>query len=218
MNKLKILYDVVRTMKNKEVFDGTLAVQVSKGGTQVFSLRNDFVKDLPSGRTKAKITTELDCEGKAVKHESVTEFAMPGAGECRHHGFFRPMHHAHGCGHAGLKGGLARLAFALGVLTAVRTEEREDRTTVISLSAADLPEDAKALLRERLKWAEACQHRGHGFMKEFWGADDVDFDVEIFANKNSEVEKLVATFAGTRKDGPDAPHDLTARAELSLAW
>jgi hypothetical protein len=218
VNKLKVLYDVVRTMRSKEAFDGTLTVEAHRGETQVFSLRNEFAKDFAAGRTRAKIATELDCEGKTVKHESVTEFAMAGGDGCRHHGFLRHMHQAHGCGCAGLKGKLAGLAFALSVLNALKTEEREDKTVAISLSAADLPEDARALLRERLNRAEGCHHHGPGLMKEFCGADDFDFSVEVLANKDSEVEKVVAAFVATRKDGPGAPRDLTARAELSLAW
>jgi hypothetical protein len=215
MNKLKVLYDVVMAMKEKEVFTGNLTAQVTKDEARVFFLTNDFTKNIASGQTKAKIVTELDYEGKTVKHESSTEFAMPRGGGCRHHGFMRHhMHHGHGGCCGGIKGKLSRLAFALGVLNALKVEEQENKNLGISLAAADLPEDLKARLRERLSRAEECQHRGHAFMKEFCGADDIDFAVTVFLTKNNEVEKAVATCVGTRKDG----RETTARAELSLVW
>lgn len=165
MNKIKVLYDVVKAMRNQEAFNGTLTVQVHKDEAELFSLRNEFEKNLLTGQTKAKINTELDYDGKIAKHESKTEFTMPRSGECRHHEFIRHLHHSHAAGCEGLKGKLSRIAFALSVLTALQTEEQEDKTIIISLSAADLPEDSKALLHEKISRASECQHHGHGLLK-----------------------------------------------------
>ncbi|MDR3588757.1 MAG: hypothetical protein P4N41_03760 [Negativicutes bacterium] len=216
MNKLKVMYDVVKTMKNKEAFNGTLTVQVHKDETRLFSLRNEFEKNLLTGQTKAKINSELDYEGNTAKHESNTEFIRTHPGECRHHEFIRHMHHSAGC--RGLKGRLSRLALGLSVLTAIQTREQEDKTTVISLSAADLPEETIALMREKINQAGACHHPRHGFLKEFCEAASLDFVIEIFVNKASEAEKIVATLVGSTKDELNASHDLTARAELSFVW
>lgn len=219
MNKLKILYDVVRAMRAKEAFTGTVTVAVRKDEAELFSLRNEFAKDLAAGTTKAKIATALAYEGKTMKHESVTEFSRPGAADdCRHREFFRRMHAAHGCGCGGVKGKLTRLSCALSLLLALKAEEREDGTVALSLSAADLPEDTRALVRERLSRADECHQHGPAILREFCGAEELDFVVTVAANKNYEVEKVVATLAGTRKDGDGAAHDLTARAELALVW
>lgn len=219
MNKIKVLYDVVKAMRNKETFSGTLTVQVHKDEAQLFSLRNEFEKNLLTGQTKAKINTELDYDGKTAKHESNTEFTMPRPGACRHHGhheFIRHLHHSHAAGCEGLKGKLSRIACALSLLTALQTEEQEDKTILLSLTAADLPEDSKALLREKMARAGACHQHGHGFFKEFCALDDLDFVVSVFINTSYEVEKTVITIVGTQKDGQNAPHDLAVRAELSL--
>lgn len=218
MNKLKVLYDVVKAMKNKETFNGTLTVQVHKDETPLFSLRNEFEKNLLTGQTKAKINTELDYEGKTVKHESNTEFTMPRSGECRHHEFFKHLHPSPASGCCGLKGKLAKLAFALSVLNALQTEETENKTIVISLSAKDLPEDTKAMIHEKICCVKDCHPHGHGLLKEFCAAEDHDFVLNIFVNKNFVVEKIVITLVGTQKDEQNAPHDLTARAELSFTW
>jgi hypothetical protein len=217
MNKIKVLYDVVKAMKNKEAFNGTLTVQIHKDETQLFSLSNEFETNLLTGQTKAKINTGLDYDGKTAKHESNTEFTLPRSGECQHHEFIKHLHPSHDVGREGLKGKLSRLTFALSILTALQTEEQEDKTIIISLSATDLPEDTKALLREKMSRAGACQHHRHGFLKEFCAPDNPDFAVNLFVNKISEVEKVVVTFVGTQKDGQNAPHDLTVRAELSLS-
>ncbi len=219
MNKIKVLYDVVKAMKGKEAFSGTLTVQVHKDETPLLLLRNEFEKNLLTGHTKAKINTELDYEGKVAKHESNTEFTIPHSGENhhhRHHEFIRHLHPAHAAVRGGLKGKLSKLAFALSILTALQTEEQEGKT-IISLNAKDLPEDTKTLLREKVSRADACQRHGHGFLKEFVAIEHFDFAANMFINKLFEVEKVVITFVGTQKDEQNVPHDLTIRAELSLS-
>lgn len=217
MNKIKVLYDMAKVMKSKEFFKGTLAVQVHKDEAQVFSLRNEFEKNLQTGEVKAKIKSELDYEGKAVKHESNTEFAMPRPGECRRHEFMRHLHH-HPAGCGGLRDKWTKLAFVFSALAALKVEEQEDKTIVVAINATDLPEDSKVFIREAMNRAAACHHRGPGFLKEFWAAQDIDFVITVTLNKNYEVEKLVSTFVGTVKDDQNAAQDLTARAELSMVW
>lgn len=212
MDKIKLLHDVVKAMKNKEVFNGTLTVQVHKDETALFLLRNEFEKNLLTGQTKAKINTEMDYEGKRGN----TEFTIPHSGECRHHEFIKRPHPSHVAGYEGLKGKLSKLAFALSILTALQTEEQEGKT-IISLNANNLPEDTKTLLREKASQAVACRRHGHDFLKEFNATGHPDFAVNVFVDKFSEVEKVVLNFVGTQKDGQNAPHDLTLQAELSLA-
>ncbi len=218
MNKLKLLYDVVKVLKNKEAFNGNLTVQVHKDDTQLFSLENEFEKNLVTRQTKAKITTQLDYAGKTVKHESNTEFTLSGPGGCRHHEFFRRLHQSQAGGCEGLKGKLSRLSCALSVLMALQTKELEDKTVVLSLSAGDLSEDTQAHLREKMSQAGACHQHCHGLLTEFCQAPDLDFVIEMFINKRNEAEKVVLTLAGTPQDEHNVPHDLTARVELSLVW
>jgi len=219
MNKIKLLYDVVKTMRNKEVVNGILTVKVSKAEANLFSLRNEFEKNLLTGQTKAKINTELDYEGKTVKHDSNTEFTIPASGDCRCHEFFARLHQSHSTCCAGrLKDKFSRLLFALGVLNALQTEEQADKTMIISLNAKDLPEDVKTLLCEKMSRASECHQHGHGFLKEFCAADNLDFALNIFVNKNYETDKIVISVVGSQKDEHNAPYDLTARAEVSFVW
>ena len=56
---------------------GVLTAEAQKDRVNIFTIRNEFDKNLQTGLTKAKISTEIDYEGKMVKHESNTEFTLP---------------------------------------------------------------------------------------------------------------------------------------------
>jgi cyd operon protein YbgT len=214
MNKLKLLYDVTKAMQAKETFTGVLTAQVQKDQAKLFGIKNEFTKDLSTGRTKAKIATELDYQGKTVNHESNTEFAGFCHGEDRRHPFMTRLHHSACCG--GLKEKFSRLACAFGILNALAVEEQENKAVVISLNSKDLPEDLKAHLSEKISQRHAgC---GHGFMQEFCAVDKHNFLAEIFVNKNYEIEKILLTFDGSSTDGENTPHRLTASAEVTLTW
>ena len=218
MNKIKLLYDVVMTMRNKEALHGVLTAEAQKDRVNIFTIRNEFDKNLLTGQTKAKISTEMDYEGKMVKHESNTEFTLPCSGESRHCGFMKHLHGDHSAGCGGLKGMLAKLSLALAILNALQADEQENKSIVMSLNADDLPEDHKEMLREKLNCASSCGHGGHGLLKEFCTADKLDFLLKMFVNKKSEVEKILITFGGSGRDGQNEKHDLKTTAELSFNW
>ena len=91
MNKLKLMYDVVTTMKDKEVFNGTLQLTGNHGGVKVVDFWNEFEKNTATGQVKTKIRAELNHDGKQVKHESCTEFTNP----CCDHKFHSFEMHCH---------------------------------------------------------------------------------------------------------------------------
>lgn len=207
MNKIKLLYDVAKIISVKEALTGTLTVEVSKNDTPLFSLRSEFEKNLLTGQTKAKFNTELDYKDTTAKHESNTEFSVSSSSEYK-------RSHASRC--SGMREKLTRLAFALSILNALKVEEQKDKAFVVSLNAADLTEDTKALLREKMSRAEACHHHAPGFLKEFYTADDLDFIADMNINANYEIEKILIVFVVSQNNAPNAPHDVTARVEISF--
>lgn len=213
MNKIKVLYDVVKTIRNKEVINGILIADIQKDQTTIFAIKNEFEKNLLTGQTKAKINTELDYEGKSVKHESATEFTIP-FGRGRFHGGMPPMHH-HGGRCGGLRGRFSKLAFALGLLNALEIKEQENSTLVLSLEAANLPDDAKEMVRERMSHAGA-HHPRHGFMKEICSLEKLDFKVTVFINPNYDIEKVLVTFSGSQQGEQKEQHEIKANAELAF--
>lgn len=221
MNKVKVLYDLVKVMKSKEAVNGIMTVDVHKDDALLFSFRNEFAKNLLTGQTKAAINTDLNYEGKTIKHQSNTEFIRQQQEECKRPLFCHHHLHGHGAGEVGrrgLMGHLSRLDLGLSILNALQVEEQADKTVVLSLNAADLPENAKILLREKISRMSAGHHHNHTFVKEFGNADSLDFVLGIYANKNYEAEKIVVTLVGTQKDERNESHDATARAELSFLW
>ncbi|BBB90869.1 MAG TPA: hypothetical protein PKA28_19715 [Methylomusa anaerophila] len=220
MNKIKLLYDVVKTMKDKEVFNGAVKVEVQKDQTKIFFLQNEFEKNLVTGQTKAKISTDLDYEGKKVKHESNTEFTRQYPAESRRHEFMKHMLRHHAANSGGIKRKLNKLAFAFSILNSMQAEEQDDKTIIISLQARDLPEEMKALIREKISHADTtCHHHGdHVFMKEFCSMENHNFTFNMFINKNYEVEKIIMDFDGNQKDDQNEQHKFKAMAELSFAW
>lgn len=212
MNKLKVLYDVVKAVSSKEVMNGVLTADIQKDQATIFSIKNEFEKNMLTGQTKAKINTQLDYEGRSVKHESTNEFSMP-FGRGRFHGHMPGMHH-HGGRCGGLKGRFSRLTFALGLLNALEIQQQENKTTVLSLEAAKLPEDLQEMLSERMKHADA--HHPHGFMKECCSLEKPDFKLTVLINANYDIEKVVAAFTGIQQDEHKGQHEVKGSAELVL--
>jgi hypothetical protein len=223
------MYDVITTMKDKEVIKGILKVEGLKDQTKIMTLANEFEKNLLTGETKVKLSTELDYDGKKVKHESQTEFTMQGCHGSRHHGFMKHLHHHHHhhdhhCGEhqddlkgRGLKGKLTKLAFVLSILNQIKAEEKEDKSVILSLDIKEIPDEIKEVCRDRISqrpMSEAHQH--HGFMKEFLTLQDPTIKCNLWISKNREIEKISVTVGGKQINELNENHDLNLKAELSL--
>jgi hypothetical protein len=235
MNKIKVLYDVVKTMKGKEVFKGTLKVDGKKGGEKFIGIVNEFERNVSEGRMKSKLNTEFNCGDKSFKHESSTDFNMGGEGFHGHHGFMKHMHqHRHGnMKFGGPREGLSKLGFALGILNSIQLEEKEDKSAILRLNLVDLPEDMKEMFQEKMK--KGNFHEGHEnsefhknfdgenfkghkeFMKQLHGMTNPNVEINVFINAYSEVEKILITAAG-KVNTDSAEKDIDLKAELNLAW
>lgn len=219
MNKLKLLYDVVQTLRDKEVINGVATVEVKKDQAKIFYIKNEFQKNLVTMQTKASVTSEVNYEGKQVKHQSTTEFTKHCPGNGMHgmrHGLFRHMNHAGGrCG--SIKDKLTKLSFVLGLLNNIKAEEQEDKTILVTLEVSELPEDIKTLLQERMSHAESDHSRGHCcFMREFCCLEKGKFSFAMTVNKNYDIEKIVIAFDGAQRNEENEQHLLDIVAELQL--
>lgn len=216
MNKLKLLYDVVQTLKRKEVITGVLTAQVQKNQKQIFFLHNEFEKNLASRQVKAKIATELDYGGTACQHKDSDEFTPDRWGARGHHGE-RPFHpHGHGFKHGGFRGGLTRLSLALSLLNALQITEQEGESTLLSLQSTDLPADLQTRLYEKLS-GERPHHRHHRLLKELGPVAQPRFTVNVFIDKSYEIQKAVVALSGSGTEEDQEPQELTAKVELTFA-
>jgi hypothetical protein len=234
MSKIKLLYDAVMAIKDKDSCSGNLKVEGSRNGVKIFGLNNDFEKNMGEGRTKAKISLEIDCEGKKVKHESSTEFDCPDGQDARRHDFLRRMMFHHGRGYhpnhgqmdgchvsrcGGFKAKLNRLAFMLSVLNNLKIDERDDKSTVLALDFNEIPGELKKNIHEKLLQHKMGHEHGRECMfKEFSGMEVSNGGVNIFINKNKEVEKIILTVTGSQQDELNQPRHLDLQAELRLDW
>jgi hypothetical protein len=235
MNKIQLMLDVVKTMKAKESFQGTLKAEGGKDQVKVLGVDNEFARNTVTGATKVKVNTEFDYDGNIVKHESNTEFNLKDFHPGMHSGFRRHMlmhcqpgspgtgpfhgHPAmHGCGP---KEGLSRIGFLLHVLNDIQLEEKPDQSYVLSLSLKDFPEEFKQLMHERMNQEEVrehFEHGMHGFLKELHTVENPALMVNMIISKKNEVENISLDFSGKRKDENNTEHGLNMKAELSFNW
>ncbi len=215
MNKLKLLYDVVKTLRDKEVINGVATVEVQKDQGRIFYVKNQFQKNLVTMQNTATITSEIDYEGKKVKHQSTTEFTNLCPGNGTRHKLFKHMHHAGKCG--GLKARLTKLAFVLGILNNIKAEEQEDKTILVTLEMTELPEDIKTVIQEKMSHAESCHTQDQCcFMRELCCIEKGKFSFAMSVNKNYEIEKIVIAFDGVQQNAENEQHALDIVAELQL--
>lgn len=216
MNKLKLLYDVVKTLRDKEVIHGVATVEVQKDHTKIFYVKNQFQKNLVTMQTTASITSEVDYEGKKVKHQSTTEFTNQCPGSGMHHKLLRHMHHAGDkCG--GIKAKLTKLTFVLGLLNSIKAEEQENKSILVTLEVKELPEEIKTLLQERMSHTESYHNQDRCcFRKEFCCIEKGSFSLAMSVSKDYEIEKIVIAFDGVQQNEQNEQHILDIVAELQL--
>ena len=224
MNKIKVLYDLFKTMKEKELFKGNIKVEAAKGDVKVLSFSNEFETNTENGETKAKLNLDLDVEGKKVKHESNSEFNIK---DCPDHKFHKGMHmhhHGHGMhGKGGIKAKLSKITFVLSLLNNVQIEEKEENY-IISLELKEVLKEIKDMHKDFHKEIDDekileyhkkmndgiskdfCKH--HEFIKEILCSEQSDALLKIYANKNNEIEKIEISAKGEN----------TIDGSLDLVW
>jgi hypothetical protein len=204
MNNIKLLYDVFKTMKEKEVFNGTIKVDAVKGDAKVLSFSKEFSTNTVTGETKTKISSEFDCNGKKGTHESNIEFNMK---DCKHGKFLHHMHmHHHGmhksdmfCEHGGIKGKLSKVTFILNILNNLQADEKDGKS-VLSLDLKEVIKEIKEIKELHKNLAKehqnSCEqnmdehHKHCAFIKEFLCSANDNATLTITINKNNEVEKI----------------------------
>ena len=216
MNKLKLLYDVAKVMKNQRKMDGVLQLNVRKDQEEVFSLRNQFEKN-EAGRTRTTVSSKLDLEGKQVTRESVTEFDL---GDHCHHGsgmlrrLFHGRHGEHGC--CGKRSFFGKLAIAFGLLSSLKIEEKESGTALVSLDLNEIPEDLQAALLEKMQFKHDCLSQ-HGFLKERHKLESLNGSLVMTVNKDRIIQTVACNLDGTASDENSGLHSLVAIAEVQFA-
>ncbi|MFZ7101618.1 MAG: hypothetical protein ACOWWO_03035 [Peptococcaceae bacterium] len=229
MNKIKLMYDVVKATKSKTVISGVLKVEACKSKRQVFALENEFEKDLTNGTTKAKIKTELDYEGRIVRHESSTEFNH--ADDCHFYGMrdkhhFHHRHfHQHNCGP---QGKLAKMLFLLKALDDLKVTDGEDQGLLLTLDINEIPEDIKELMLhkhgpERFRegkeegpaWIPG-KHPEFGFCQDLRELEEPCVKLSIRVNGEKEITNISCQIEGVINNAAQEKENIELTADLSL--
>ena len=216
MNKLKLMYDVVKTLRDQDTIDGVATVEVQKDQGKIFYVKNQFQKNLVTMQTTTTITSEVDYEGKKVKHQSTTEFTNQCPGNGMRYKFFKHMHHSGDkCG--GIKAKLTKLTFVLGLLNSVKVEEQEDKANLITLEITSLPEEIKMHIQEKMSHIESGHNQDRCcFCKESCCIEKGKFSFAMSVNKDYGIEKIVITFDGIQHNEENEQHTLEIVGELQL--
>ena len=215
MKKIKMLYDVARTMKNMAKIDGVITVDVRKDQEAVFSLRNKFEKD-EAGKVTAQVSSKMNLNGEDLTRESTTEFTLTGDhGPCKMWKSFHRRHDAAGC--HGIKGVFHRISVALGILSSLKVEDQQNGAAVISLDLNDIPDEMKTMLREKMLQKHAS-HPDCGCMQGCRNVEMLNGLVVITVNEKHAIDKVTVNLDGRAQDAESKEHTMAATAELQFAW
>lgn len=216
MNKIKVIYDAAKKMKDRDSIKGTLKVEGLKDQAKILELNSAFERNDQSFQTKGKTIIEVDCDGKKMRLENSIDFQKEGC--CEHH------HFHHGAHTGGIKCGLSRITAILGILSSIKLDEKEDGSAVLSLESDDMPEDIKSDIHEMMKQGHEQHnhmegnHQHHMCMKEFHDMEDMRFTLNVFINKSKEIDKVTIGLNGEKKDEKTGKHQMKLAAELCFEW
>jgi hypothetical protein len=222
MNKLQLMYDVIKTMKEKNGFQGTLKAEGSKDQVKIFNVDREFAKNAASGAVIVKTAARFDYEGKTLKRESNTELNLKDFDETKHPGLMRLMRWRHGMHFDGLQGGLNRFSLLLHLLNSMNLEEKEDQSYVLSLNQDGVPQELREIMDDKLNSQKLGSYFENSPLQELiekiHSIKEPRFKLNLVINKNHEVEKMVREFSGKLKDENNAEHQWNIKTELSMAW
>jgi hypothetical protein len=215
MNKIKLLYEVTRAMRNQEKIGGTLQAHLRKDQEEIAALRTSFETN-EAGKSRIKVSSELNLNGGHVKRESTTEFDFPG--HCRPgSGMMRGLFHRHhghdGC--CGIKGVLTRLSLAFGILSSLKVEEKGNGAALVSLSLNDIPEELAKVLLEKMQFKNDCLMH-HGILKERHRVETLDGTLVMTVSKDHIIETITANMESTALDENSGLHTMAAIAEVQF--
>jgi hypothetical protein len=216
MNKIKLLYDVTRAMRNQEKIAGVLQAQVRKDGEEIASLRNTFETG-EAGKTRITVSSEPHLDNGHVTRESTTEFDFPGhdrPGSGMLHLLFQRHRGSHGC--CGIRGLFGKLSLAFGILSSLKVEEKGDGAAVISLDLDELPDELSKMLLDKMQYKDDCLAQ-HGLLKEHLKAESLNGTLLVAVNKDRIIETITVTATSAARDENNARHIMTADAEVRFA-
>lgn len=232
MNKIKILYDVVQTMRKQETFEGTVQFEVAKDSKSMFKGDNVFERNMQTGISKIKSKTEVDRDGFKMKNES--ELEMNGQHEHdfghmqgRHPSmsFGNGFRRSHGIdgeerqGRRGMKDRWQMVAMALDMLNKLEVEKIEEEMKFLELRIRfmDLPKDLQKQMKNRLFLCKQVESHEHmKAIKDIKSLEDIKVHVSSTIKSNNCIDQLNIELDGQYLDNEDQKHEIYVNGELQM--
>ena len=198
MNKVKLLYDVITTMKEDKQHTGTLKLSITKDGTKVIESVTQF-NDAKCCQKFNSFHHHGSC--RAQGHPGVVEGQIKDSACC------------------GFKAKLSKIAFALCLLNAMQVEE-QGTTRLISLSFDDLPAEMKTMLLEMhaMHIAMKAENEEACCMHEMCDLEKAAADIKLKVNAKNEVEQLQVKVSGNCKNEAGELKNFIGEIDLVLQW
>lgn len=137
MNKLTVLYTLMKRMQEKEAFNGKAVLEAKLDEILVGTANVDI--NCAPGRCERKMELHFGQEVLKFEHQGTEKFRHP---MCGSHG-----HHNHGG--CGPRGKFERAMFLLKILDKTELQELENGTKILSLNL--LPDELPNCLSEQMK-------------------------------------------------------------------
>lgn len=213
MNKIKLMYDMIKVMREKESITGTMKLQLQKEGQEIFHLNNEFSRNFSNGSGKASISSTFDHAGNQFQHDSTTECHInhqEGNSYGCHKNHF---HHGHQMGdcHEGIKGRLAGIMAMLNALNNLQVEEEDNKSMCLSLDLKEVPDDLKEALRAHMMSGH------HGGPKVVHGFPVMEKGVlECRIDKNYEILSIMVALEGKLQENNQPAKDMALNVSVVL--
>lgn len=209
MNKLEVLYKVVKNVKCEEGISAVAKIHAFNSSKELVNMSNEFSKNKQTGILKAKLSGNVDVEGFAGKIDEDIELNMKELHE-KHHAMHQGKCEGKGHGKNPMKK-LSKAAFMLKALNEMNLVE-EDGFKVIELNLNEMKKEIKEMkenhgkcekpkfdckeANEEMKKIFEIMALKHKIKKQIMCADYDKMTLKAYVDAEFKVKKLVIEGVG----------------------
>lgn len=218
MNKLTVLYNLMKHMKETEVFNGSAAVEARLDDTVLGTMNSEF--GCAPGHCEKKVEIRFGEEVLKFEHQGTEKIHGK---LCGPHGHF---HHQHTGSCCGPKGKFGKAMFMLKMLDKTELQELEDGGKILSLelNAEEFPAHMKEHMKDQccgMSEKECCgdHEKIHRWMTSC-GCMDMDFStlepqavsLKVTLKPDGSPLEMNAVISAGVKDKQGQAHSITLSA------
>lgn len=192
MNKLKVIYDVFKTFRDKTIYSGDVNLEAKKDDVVIMNALANFEKDTNQNTCKANVDFNYNYNGKEFSLSKKIE--SKGNEDCCFADFAKKIHeklHLQCCNKSGFKNKLDKIILIFGLISSIKMTENKDDSVELSLSMSDLPEEIKMSICKCLSEKQnCCVSEKCCIFDEIHQMENKEVKVSLLINKKSEIVKI----------------------------